>query len=75
MNISIADMIIHIDQSLPREQLDGLETAVRQNTCVVSASIHDKTPHLMLVAFNPDCVTSLEILDCVSGQGLHAQRA
>jgi len=75
MNILIADMVVHIDESLPRDLLDGLETAVRLNSCVVSASIHDKTPHLMLVAFNPDCITSLEILDRVSEQGLHAKRA
>lgn len=75
MNISIADMVVHIDQSLPQKQRDEIEAAVRQKACVVSASIHDKTPHLMLVAFNPDCVTSMEILDCVRENGVHVRRA
>jgi len=58
-----ADFIIHVDESLTREQLDRLEDAVRENACAASAGVHDKTPHLMLVAYNPDCVT---------GQGLRA---
>lgn len=73
MRISIADIIIHIDESLPRGQVDKIEDAIRQNTCVISASAHDKTPHLMLVAYNPDCTTSKEVLDSVTKQGVHAE--
>ncbi len=38
MLINIADLVVHVDESLTREQLDRLEDAVRVNTCVVSAA-------------------------------------
>ncbi|MDR3390490.1 MAG: hypothetical protein P4L77_02040 [Sulfuriferula sp.] len=72
MYISIADFIIHVDESLTREQLDRLQNAVRENTCVVSAATGDRTPHLMLIAYNPDCANAREILDGVTSQGLRA---
>lgn len=70
MNISISDFIIHVDESLTREQLDRLEDAIRENACVVSAAARDRTPHLMLIAYNPECVNSKGILDDVSNLGL-----
>ncbi|ARU31720.1 hypothetical protein CAP31_08515 [Sulfuriferula sp. AH1] len=72
MNISISDFIIHVDESLTREQLDRLESSIRENACVVSAGANDKTPHLMLVAYNPECANSKVILENVTNQGLRA---
>ncbi len=72
MLISISDFIIHVDESLTREQLDGLEAVIRENACVVSAAASEKTPHLMLVAYDPDCAKSKKILDSVIAQGVHA---
>lgn len=72
MNISISDFIIHINESLtPQEMLD-LTDAVREHDCVVSASSPSKASHMMLVAYNPDCTKSSEILNRVSRKGLHA---
>lgn len=72
MNISISDFIIHVDESLTREQLDRLESTIRESSCVVSAAANDRTPHLMLVAYNPDCINSKVILENVTSQGLRA---
>lgn len=74
MLINIADFVVHVDESLTREQLDRLEDAIRVNACVVSAASHDSTPHLMLVAYDPECTGSKSIVDVVKNQGLHAAR-
>ena len=72
MNMSISDFIIHVDESLTRQQLDRLEDAIRENSCVVSAVAHDETPHLIMIAYDPACVNSRHILDGVTNQGLRA---
>jgi hypothetical protein len=76
MDISIADFIIHVDETLPQEQLEKLEEIVRQGSCVISAHVPEGKPHLMLVAYNPECTSAKEILDTVTGQGgVHAEAA
>ena len=72
MHISISDFIIHVDETLTREQLDRLEASIREHSCVVSAGAHDRTPHLMLVAYDPECVDSKTILANVTSQGFRA---
>ena len=73
MDISIADFIIHVDESLPKEQLDNLQELVRQGQGVISANVSGKAPHLMLVTYNPDCTTSKEIMEAVKERGVHAE--
>lgn len=73
MDISIADVMVHIDESLSREALAKLEDAVRTDECVISASVPAGKMHLMLVAFNPDCTTTRNILCKVTEQGVHAE--
>lgn len=72
MNISISDFIIHIDESLTTEQMSSLADAVREHSCVISAGSASRTPHMMLVAYDPDCGRSNEILHHVHRQGFHA---
>lgn len=72
MNISISDFIIHIDESLTSEEMNDLTDAVREHACVVSAGSPSRTPHMMLVAYDPDCTHSSEILSHVTRRGLHA---
>ncbi|MFA5172540.1 MAG: hypothetical protein WC426_13345 [Sulfuriferula sp.] len=75
MNISISDFIIHIDESLTSEEMNNLTDAVREHACVVSAGSSTKASHMMLVAYDPDCTHSSEILDHVTRRGLHAVSA
>lgn len=73
MEISIADVVVHIDESLSKEALAKLEDAVRTDECVISASVPVGKTHLMLVAFNPDCTSAKKILCKVTEQGVHAE--
>jgi hypothetical protein len=72
MNISISDFIIHIDESLTTEEMLDLTDTVREHECVISAGSPSRAPHMMLVAYNPDCTHSSDILSQVTRRGFHA---
>lgn len=73
MEISIADVLVHIDESLSREALAKLEDVVRTDECVISASVPAGKMHLMLVAYSPECTSAKHILLRLKGQGVHAE--
>lgn len=73
MEVSIADVLVHIDESLSKEALLKLEDVVRTEDCVISAGVPSGNMHLMLVAYNPECTTGKKILLKVKEQGLHAE--
>lgn len=73
MNVNLADIMVHIDESLDLNQLQTLEDAMRQENGVVAATAHDYAPHLMLVAYDPGRTTSLQLLQRVSSRGLHGE--
>ena len=73
MDTSIADVLVHIDELLSREDLAKLEAAVRENDCVVCASVPAGKMHMMLVLYNPDCTTAKDILIKMKEQGVHAE--
>jgi hypothetical protein len=39
----------------------------------MSVCYHDEKPHLMIVEFDPDTVTSQDLLQIVLGQKVHAE--
>ena len=73
MNIQLADLVLHIDESLSPEQRETIEESLRALDGVVSVSNRDKTPHLTIVEYNPDGVSSAQILERVTNQGAHAE--
>lgn len=73
MDIPITDVMIHIDETLSRGALMKLTDTVREDECVISASVPLSKEHMMLVAYNPDCTTATNILTRVNKQGIHAE--
>lgn len=70
---AIADVMIHVDETLDRDALDRLEAVVRENACVTSADVPADRQHMMLVTYNAECVSAQEILQLVTEQGVHAE--
>lgn len=58
MNVNLADVMVHIDESLDSNQRQGLEDAMRQEDGVVAATARGYAPHIMLVAYDPGRSTS-----------------
>ncbi len=73
MNTNLADVIVHVDETLPRDQLKTLENHIHEMGGVVSACNRDDQPHLIAVVYNPEKVNSHDILEKVQTEGLHAE--
>lgn len=72
MDISVVDMIVHVNETVPAERMNELEEVLRTDACVISACCSNDNPHLLMVTYNPACTTSGNVLNMVQAQGLHA---
>jgi len=73
MGTNISDVVVHIDETLPPDQLKILEDHIHKMGGVVSACNRDDQPHLIVVTYNPEQVKSLDILAKVQSEGVHAE--
>ncbi|NEX19362.1 ATP-binding protein [Thiorhodococcus mannitoliphagus] len=73
MDISLADVLIHIDESLPQERREVVEGLLRSVEGVVSVHNPDDRPHLTIVEYRPDRTNAQTLLEGVRGQGVHAE--
>jgi hypothetical protein len=73
MDKPMADVMIHIDEALSEEALKKIEAAVREEECVISAGVPAGNLHMMLVAYNPECIAAADILARVKQTGVHAE--
>lgn len=73
MGRAMADVMIHIDETLSSESLRKLEETMREDECVISAGIPAGNVHMMLVAYDPECVAAIDILEKVKETGVHAE--
>jgi hypothetical protein len=73
MDIQLADVVVHIDQTLALDRRSEIEAELRAIDGVVSVHNPDDRPHLAIVEYNPDKTNSATILSTVTGQGVHAE--
>ena len=73
MDIQLADVVVHIDQTLERERRSEIEEQLRAIDGVVSVHNPDDRPHLAIIEYNPDRTSSGVILNTVTVQGVHAE--
>lgn len=74
MATQIADTILHINETLESRQYDVLEQHMRMQTGVVGAGHSDDSPHLMLIAYNPEQASPIKFIHMVEREGFHAER-
>ena len=60
-----ADVTIHIDDTLDWEKRVQIVTLLNAHNGVATVIDSDETPHLFVVKYNPDEVTSSELLQIV----------
>ena len=73
MSDQLADVVVHIDELLPIDQLSTLEKHIHRIKGVVSACNRDEQPHLMTVVYDPDSVQAHDILVSIENEGVHAE--
>jgi hypothetical protein len=70
----ITDMVMHVDESLTDIGRRHVERILTGQRGVLHAQFNEQRPHLMLVAYDTDRVTSFEILANLMGHHLCAER-
>lgn len=73
MDIHLADVTLHVAQNLNAEELERLESAIREKDGVVSVHINPEKTHLIVVEYNPKAVHSKELVDILHQQGLRGE--
>ncbi len=73
MDISLADVTLHVDEELDAEARGKLEEAFRSREGVVSVHNADSKPHLWVLEFDPAAVHARDLLSIVAFQGLHGE--
>ena len=73
MDVSLSDVLIHIDENLSSERRADVEERLRKVDGVVSVHNPDDRPHLTLVEYRPDKVGSEALLQTAKSEGVHAQ--
>lgn len=73
MDIQLADVTLHVKEGLDKAHREALETQLRGLEGIVSVHNPDDKPHLVVVEYNPDRLSSSAILKAVTSGGLHAE--
>ncbi len=73
MDINLADVTIHIDETLDDDGRNKLEDAFRDRDGVVSVLINPERPHLVVVEYNPQVIKSRDLVDIPRFSGLHGE--
>ena len=73
MDINLADVTIHIDETLDDDGRSKLEDAFRGRDGVVSVLINPERPHLVVVEYNPQIIKSRDLVDIPRFNGLHGE--
>jgi hypothetical protein len=73
MDINLATVMLHIQEPLDELSRRRLEDTMREDACVVSVGMPDNPPRSILIAYNPACTNSENILRRATRTGLHAK--
>lgn len=73
MTTSVADVVLHIDETLPDDQLKTLERHLYQMGGVIKAFNREDRPNLIQVKYDTGKVRSRDILLKVRKEGIHAE--
>jgi hypothetical protein len=67
-----ANAVVHINESLSDDQIHHIEKNLSVVQGIVSACAHTKTPHLMVVDYDPQTIHARELLFHFQRSGVHA---
>ena len=73
MSTTMLDVTLHIDENTSHDEREDLRDVFLKKTGVMSADYRDATPHLMIVGFDPEDISSSELLAMVKRNGYHAE--
>ena len=73
MTTNVADVLVHIDETLPPDQLRTLENHLFKMGGVLSATNRDDRPNLIQVTYDSGKVQAHDILVKIESEGVHGE--
>ena len=73
MSTTMLDVTLHIDEETSHNEREDLRDIFLSKKGVMTADCRDERPHLMIVGYDPQDVTSMELLATVKSCGYHAE--
>ena len=73
MSDHIVNIVVHIDENLSDDQIQTMQKDISYAGGVYSACVHERTPHLMVVDYDPMETQSIALLHNVRNHGVHAE--
>lgn len=73
MQDEIANVMVHVNESMDEFALNSLENAMRGDRGVVSVGHNPKHPHLLLVAYDSSIARASTFMHQFHERGMHAQ--
>ncbi|MDH3311021.1 MAG: ATP-binding protein [Gammaproteobacteria bacterium] len=74
MDITTTDVTFHLDETLGHNERELIRDKLLSQNGILSAATNDKTPHLMIVVYDPDMTAPETILELLNHDGVHAER-
>ena len=68
-----SDVVIHIDEELPDDDIYAIERHLGDVPGVYSACVNDRARHLLLVDYDPEDVHASDLLSMVREHGVGAE--
>lgn len=69
----MVDVMLHIDPETDRDEREYLRELILKQNGVDAAAYHDEKPHLMIVEYDPDEITSQQLLNILLEIGIHGE--
>jgi len=69
----LADILIHVNETLGVTEQASMEEELRKLKGVIAPRFNNQTPHLLLVAYDPQKIDSYNLLTRVKANGYNAQ--
>lgn len=73
MSTTMLDVLLHIDEETTHSERESLRETFLNKNGVMTADCRDDRPHLMIVGYDPEDVSTNELLAMAKGRGYHAE--
>ncbi len=73
MSMTMLDVTLHIDEDTTHDEREDLRDVFLDKKGVMTADCRDTSPHLMIIGYDPEDITTAELMATVKRRGYHAE--
>jgi hypothetical protein len=70
----MTDITFHLDETLGHNQREAVCSDMVAHDGILAAATQDKTPHLLIVEYDPDKIDPTGIMELFQQHSIHAER-